>query len=172
MLKKLFVGITIALVSFVPVVFTAAQPVSAQVGVCTFIQPLCDALGIGGGNSGDAAVGLVARWFNLAVTVIFTAIILISVYVIVTNAVKYIQSQGDEGKIGEAQKAIKSVFIGIALMFVGLVGIVLVLAFFGGNNLLDFFGNQNLESCEIQCKNFTGDLYTKCFNSCTSAATK
>ena len=167
MFKKILIGVTIALVSFMPVMITAAEPVSAQVGVCTFIQPLCDALGIGGNNSGDVAVGLAARWFNLAITIIFTAIILIAVYVIVTNAIKYMQSQGDETKIGEAQKAIKSVFIGIALMFVGLVGIVLVLAFFGGNNLLNFFGDQNLESCETQCKGFSGELYTKCYNSCT-----
>lgn len=166
MLKKFFVGVTIALISFVPVMFTAPQPAAAQVGVCTFIKPLCDALGIGGSDSGNVAVGLAARWFNLAITVIFTAIILIAVYVIVTNAIKYMQSQGDEGKIGEAQKAIKSVFIGIALMFVGLVGIVLVIAFFGGNQLLDLFGNQNLEDCVVQCQGFTGELQQKCINSC------
>jgi uncharacterized membrane protein YidH (DUF202 family) len=79
--------------------------------------------------------------FNLIVSLIFVAIIIFSIYVIIKAAIKYIRSEGDPAKIEEAQKAIKSVFIGIAALFVGLIGIIIIIAFFGAGNALNTTGN-------------------------------
>ena len=123
---------------------------TGRVGVCTFIGPICNALGINSGDPGQTAATTVRGWVNLGITLLFIGIILIAVFIIVQAAVKYIQSQGDEGKIAEAQKAIKSVFIGIALLFVGIIGIVLVLAFFSATNFLGGGDNESGQ-CVLQC---------------------
>lgn len=132
-----------------------------SVGVCTFIGPICDALGIRTGNAGETAATTVRTWVNLGITILFIGIILLAVFIIVQAAIKYIQSQGDEGKIAEAQKAIKSVFIGIALLFVGIIGIVLVLAFFSATNLLGGGSGNECEQCVLNCV-ATGQGVTTC----------
>lgn len=123
---------------------------TGRVGVCTFIGPICNALGINQEDPGQIATTTLRGWVNLGITLLFIAIILIAIFIIVQAAVKYIQSQGDEGKIAEAQKAIKSVFIGIALLFVGIIGIVLVLAFFSATNFLGG-GDNEKGQCVLQC---------------------
>ncbi len=152
-----FLGLSFLLVVPNPVPVYAGG--NGEIGLCTFLpQALCETFGLGSGAEASANAGtVVRRWIDLGVTVLFAAIVIIAVYVIVTNAVKYIQSQGEEGKIQEATKAIKSVFIGIALLFVGIVGLVLVLAFFGGSGLLD----QGVD-CEDQC----GTENTECIKAC------
>jgi uncharacterized membrane protein YidH (DUF202 family) len=73
---------------------------------------------------------------RFALSLIFVAIIAISIYVIIRAALKYIRSEGDPGKVEEAQKAIKNVFIGIGALFVGIIGIVIILAFFQAGGAL------------------------------------
>lgn len=111
---------------------------TGTIGICTFIGPICTALGITGSTdaAGQTAINLTTTRISQVVSLIFIGIIILSVFIIIQAGVKYIQSQGDEGKIGEAQKAIKNVFIGIAVLFVGVIGIILVLAFFNGTGLL------------------------------------
>lgn len=109
------------------------------ISVCDFIGPICNAIGITGAE-GEGA-GPIAQKFlrdrlNLGLSLLFIGIILISVFIIVQAGIKYIQSQGDEGKIQDAQKSIRSVFLGIGLLFVGVIGIVLVLVVFNGLGLL------------------------------------
>jgi hypothetical protein len=77
-------------------------------------------------QAADATLSII----RLATSFIFIAIIVIAVFIIIKAAIKYIRSEGDESKVQEAQKAIKTVFIGVAALFVGILGIVLVLAFF------------------------------------------
>jgi uncharacterized membrane protein YidH (DUF202 family) len=114
------------------------QP-GANLGLCTFIGPICTALGLSDKSADEAkegALGFATERIQQVVSLIFIGIIVISVFIIVQAGVKYIQSQGEEGKIAEAQKAIRSVFVGIAILFVGIIGLILVLAFFGGTGLL------------------------------------
>jgi uncharacterized membrane protein YidH (DUF202 family) len=103
-------------------------------GVTAFgISTLCDEGGINAENTSTT----IRSTFNLIVSLIFVAIIIFSIYVIIKAAIKYIRSEGDPAKIEEAQKAIKSVFIGIAALFVGLIGIIIVIAFFGAGGALN-----------------------------------
>lgn len=66
-----------------------------------------------------------------ALTIALALLILVAVVYALLASFKYIQSQGDPGKIEEAQKAIKAIFYGIAALFVGIIGIVLVNLFIG-----------------------------------------
>lgn len=169
-MKKFLLATILTVIGFGGLLFTSAQPVAAQiqagqnVTICSFIGPICNALGINDlGNAGQTATSLVRSWANLGITLLFIGIILIAVYIIVKAAITYIQSQGDEGKIAEAQKAIKSVFIGIALLFVGIIGIILVLAFFNGTGLLTG-GSDECGQCVLRCT-LNGASATSCVNS-------
>lgn len=132
-----------ALVSvFMPVMTVSAQVETASGSnlICTvfpFIRNI-GAFGISNlctGLSPDTAGSTIRATFNLIVSLIFVAIIIFSIYVIIKAAIKYIRSEGDPAKIEEAQKAIKSVFVGIAALFIGLIGIIIILAFFNVSNV-------------------------------------
>jgi amino acid transporter len=138
----LFLFAALAMVSPLGV-FAQGQDVEVDIkkgdalDLCTFIGPICGALGLTGGQGDkDVALKFSTERITQIVSLIFIGIIIISVFIIIQAGVKYIQSQGEEGKIAESQKSIKSVFVGIAILFVGIIGLVLVLAFFGGTGLL------------------------------------
>ena len=108
--------------------------------ICTLF-PFINQMGTFGisalcGKSTDTA-GDIKSILTLVVSLIFIAIIIFAIYVIIKSAIKYIRSEGDEAKIQEATKAIKSVFIGIGALFVGLIGLVIILAFFNAQNALN-----------------------------------
>lgn len=134
---------------------SAAQPPAAPttneggLNLCTYIRPICNALGIDvedpANQAKDGVSSFIGQRAQLLLSLIFIGIVMIAVYIIITNGIKYIQSQGDEGKIKEAQKAIKTVFIGIAVLFIGIAGLVLVLVALNATNLL----NQQNEGCKI-----------------------
>lgn len=116
------------------------QTVYAGGDLCSIFGPLCDAMGIGPGDNGltgETAFNYTAARINIVISLIFVLIITVAVFIIVKAGVKYIQSQGNAEMIGEAQNAMRNVFIGIAMLFIGIVGIILVLAFFGGTQLLE-----------------------------------
>lgn len=73
---------------------------------------------------------------SFGLSLIFVGIIAVAVYVIIRAAIKYIRSEGDESKIEEAQKAIKTVFMGVGALLVGIVGLVIILVFFQSSGAL------------------------------------
>lgn len=144
--KKVFVVLGLTAVSFCSLAFTAPQPVAAQDGnlICrifpfigqiqTFgISQLCKDANVAGQTATSSVVALV----KLGLQLIFVGIIVISIYVIIKAAVQYIRSEGDEDKVKQSQKAIKTVFVGIAALFIGIIGIIIVLAFFQAGGALD-----------------------------------
>lgn len=149
--KKLFIIPMIAFVSMASLVFISPVAVHAQeteVGQSALckIFPFINSIGIFGVNAALCGTGTTEDTANkvavttlstiqLIVSFIFIAIIAISIFIIIKAAIKYIRSEGDESKVQEAQKAIKTVFIGVAALFVGILGIVLVLAFFQVSNI-------------------------------------
>jgi magnesium-transporting ATPase (P-type) len=118
-----------------------AAPISAQPSqgnnLCSVFPVLCNAISGNPGtiNEGESRNFLFDR-VNIVVSLIFVGIIFVAVTIIIRAGVKYIQSQGNAGQMEEAQKAIRNVFIGIGLLFIGIIGIILVLAFFGGWNFI------------------------------------
>ena len=85
------------------------------------------------GTEGSGSAGFVQSRIQLGLVLALGAVVLVAVVYAIMAALKYIQSQGDAGKIEEAQKAIKAIFLGIGAMLVAIVGIVLVFVFFGAN---------------------------------------
>ncbi len=60
----------------------------------------------------------------------FTIVIVIAIVYAVLAGLKYIQSQGESDKVEEAQNALKSVFIGVLVVFVGVVIVVVIAGIF------------------------------------------
>jgi heme/copper-type cytochrome/quinol oxidase subunit 2 len=58
-------------------------------------------------------------------------IILVAVVYAIIAAFKYVTSQGESGKMEDAQKSIKAIFIGVAAMIIAIVGVIIVFAVFG-----------------------------------------
>lgn len=71
-----------------------------------------------------------AALIRFGLSLIFIGIIAIAVFTIIKAAIQYIRSEGEEEKIQSSQKSIKAVFIGIGALLVGIIGLVIVLAFF------------------------------------------
>ncbi|MCA9386145.1 hypothetical protein KC717_05855 [Candidatus Dojkabacteria bacterium] len=65
----------------------------------------------------------------------FGAVILIAVGYVILTAIKYVRSKGDSGEMEESNKAMQSILYGVGALFVGVIGIAVVLIFFGGFNL-------------------------------------
>lgn len=145
--KKLFVIPMIAFVGLASLTVSMPQTVSAQTSVCT-VFPFLETIGLFGigsslcgttdaSDTGAKAATAAANMIQLVLQLIFIGIIVVAVYVIIKSALKYIRSEGEEAKVQEAQKAIKTVFVGVAALFIGILGIVLVLAFFQASGAVD-----------------------------------
>lgn len=93
------------------------------------LQALFDLLGVGG--SGTAT--FVTDRVQFAIYMVLGLIILVAVFYSIMAGIKYIRSEGDPGKIEEAQKSIKAILMGIAAIFVGILGIILVYVIFNQN---------------------------------------
>lgn len=80
-------------------------------------------------DSGRVTTG-VSQWIQFGLTLVFVGIIVVSIFYVISAAIRYIRSEGDESKVKDASKAIKAVFVGLAALFIGLIGIVIILAVF------------------------------------------
>ncbi|MEP7103844.1 MAG: hypothetical protein ABI721_04005 [Candidatus Dojkabacteria bacterium] len=68
---------------------------------------------------------------------IFAIIIIYGIVIVVKAVLKIVRSEGDPTKIQEGYSMVKGVFIGIVLIFVGLIGLVVVIAFFGAGGIIN-----------------------------------
>ncbi|CAG1022498.1 hypothetical protein DOJK_01712 [Patescibacteria group bacterium] len=68
---------------------------------------------------------------------IFIAIMLYGVFLIIKAAVTIIRSNGDPSQIEAGVGMMRGVYIGIGIIFVGLIGLIIVLAFFGAGGILN-----------------------------------
>lgn len=145
-------------------------PARAQNLLPPQITDIFGLLGVGG----SGAAGFVTSRIQLGLVLALGAVVLISVVYAILAAFKYIQSQGDSGKIEEAQKAIKAIFFGIAAMLIAVVGIVLVFVFFGASRpnpeltqvCLSAPGSKGCNACKTLGIEDTGckaceDIYTQ-----------
>ncbi len=102
-------------------------------GVCEFLP--CGPDGLLPAPGDPIPTGLAFARYGAGL--IFTGFVIVGVGLIVRSGVKIIQSQGDEAKVEEAAKAIKGVFIGIGMLFLGIIGIVVLLAIFSNASFLN-----------------------------------
>ncbi|KXK26072.1 MAG: hypothetical protein TR69_WS6001001366 [candidate division WS6 bacterium OLB20] len=82
---------------------------------------------------GAGLVDFVTDNIRLLITVMWIALVLASVIYAGIAAFKYVTSQGDAGKIEEAQKAVKAIWMGVAAFFVSIIGMVVIVAIAGGS---------------------------------------
>lgn len=80
----------------------------------------------GPGSTAGFILGLLSNGLILLLTVV----IIVAIVYAALAGLKYIRSQGETEKVEEAQNAIRSVFIGIAVVFVGIIGVVLIAGVF------------------------------------------
>jgi hypothetical protein len=109
--------------------------VFAQVneGGSSLLPPLINDLFKSFGIGGSGIAGFVTGRAQFLIYAVFGIIILVAVAYAVMAGIKYIRSEGDPGKIEEAQKSIKAIMMGIAAIFVAIIGIVLVYVVMGQN---------------------------------------
>lgn len=122
-------AILILLMSLGTLVFLT-QGVSAQSNLLP--DQISNIFGLLGTDGGLTATFITGR-VRVGLVIALALLILVAVVYALIAAFKYIQSQGDPGKIEEAQKAIKAIFYGVAAMMIGIVGIVLVFVFFSAS---------------------------------------
>lgn len=108
-------------------VFPFLESTESLTGICT---------GAGDKVAEDSA-RQIKNLIQLGLSLVFVGIIILSIYIIIKAAVKYIRSEGKDEEIQAAQRAIKSVFLGVGALFVGIIGIIIVLAFFQATGAVD-----------------------------------
>lgn len=127
-----------------------------------FLQQMFDILGSNGYGAADKLTATITALLYI----ILGAIILVAVVYSILAGIKYIRSEGDPGKIEEAQKAIKAILMGVASIFVGILGIVLVYAVLGQTILKPSFQQVCLSApnsigCTRSSKQGADDLIVK-----------
>lgn len=65
-----------------------------------------------------------------ALVLLFVGVILIAIVYSAIAGIKFIRSQGEAEKVEEAQNAIKNVLIGVASVFLGIIGVVIITGIF------------------------------------------
>lgn len=61
---------------------------------------------------------------------LFVGVILIAIVYAAMAGIKFIRSQGEADKVDEAQNAIKNVLIGVASVFLGVIGVIVITGVF------------------------------------------
>lgn len=101
------------------------------VSAATFLpKAITDLLGLLG-PGGICSSQYISSRVQFVLVIALGGIILVAVVYAMLAAFKYVSSQGEAGKMEDAQKSIKAIFIGIAAMIIAIVGIILVFAVFG-----------------------------------------
>lgn len=119
-------------VSFVFSLFLFPNHVLAQQNSSLLPDEIKNIFGLMGEQGGGTAKFITGR-VRMGLVIALGLLVLVAVVYAMIAAFKYIQSQGDSQKIEEAQKAIKAIFMGVAAMMIGIVGIVLVFVFFAAS---------------------------------------
>jgi len=94
--------------------------------------------------------GRVEGFVKLGVSLVFVSIVLSGFFLIGKAVVKIILSEGKPEGLEGGLNSIKSVWTGIAMIFIGILGVVLIIVFFNAGDLF----NVSLEKPE----GFTGDI--------------
>jgi hypothetical protein len=121
------------------------------------LQNLGDLFGPGGSGLNEFAQSRI----QILILVFFTFLIVAAIAFIMWNVLKYFRSSGDQGMMEEANRGVKEILTGVVVFLIGVVGIVLLFVFFGGDIL--FFNSYqtcisapNSDGCK-SCRAESGD---------------
>lgn len=79
----------------------------------------------------------VGNLIKVGVSSVFVLIVLYGVIIVVQAALKIIRSNGDQSEYESGQKMIKGAVIGIGMIFAGIIGLIMVLAFFSSGGVVN-----------------------------------
>lgn len=88
-----------------------------------------------GASCGTNSLTVVGSILNFVLSLIFVGIIIYGIFLIVQAALKIVRSEGDESKIQEGTKLIRGAYVGLAMIFVGIIGLVIVFAIFNATDI-------------------------------------
>jgi hypothetical protein len=80
----------------------------------------------------ESRVAFVLSLLRSILVLFFAVIVLVAIFYAGQAGLKYIQSKGEEGEVKTAQEALKNIFIGLLVAFVGVILVVLVANVFLG----------------------------------------
>jgi len=72
---------------------------------------------------------------------IFAIIIIYGVIMVIKATLTIIRSEGDPAKVQQGFGVVRGVILGIVIIFVGLIGMVVIIAFFGGGGIVNVTPN-------------------------------
>lgn len=133
-MKKLKLAGLLILFSFI---FAQLFSVSAQ-GFCDIFP--CDITDQG---LIDNTRPIAEQLIQFGIDIVFLVIIIFGIFKVITGALKIIRSEGDSGKIEEGSKTLQNVIVGIAIIFIGVIGLVVVSAIFGAGGIFQTNPGQN-----------------------------
>jgi hypothetical protein len=81
--------------------------------------------------------GQVSNIIRFGIAAVFVAIIIYGIFLIIKAALTIIRSNGDPTQVENGANILKGVYIGIGIIFVGLIGLIIVIAFFGASGILN-----------------------------------
>lgn len=81
--------------------------------------------------------GQVTSVIKYGIAAVFGLIILYGIFLIIKAALTIIRSNGDPEQVQAGASIIRGVYIGIGIIFVGIIGLIVVIAFFGANGILN-----------------------------------
>ncbi|BCX13776.1 MAG: hypothetical protein KatS3mg085_308 [Candidatus Dojkabacteria bacterium] len=75
--------------------------------------------------------------FRLITSLIFTVFIAYGIFLIIKATYIIIRSEGVSEKYEKGYKLIKGVYVGVIMIFIGLIGLLIVAVFFGGVSIFN-----------------------------------
>lgn len=126
-MRKILFNLVVLFGSVVSIASFLTKDASAQAFLPESLQNMLDLMGTDGSGTGEFATSRIRTLMLLG----FVILVLAAVIYLMFSVYKYLRSEGDQGQIEEAQKSIRSIVVGFAFFFIGMIGIVLIFTFFG-----------------------------------------
>ena len=111
-------------------------PFSVKAATASEVLP-CDQYDTSAFDACGDVNGQVTDLIKFALAAAFGAIILYGIFLIIKAALTIIRSNGDPGQVEAGTNIIRGVYIGIGIIFIGIVGLIIVIAFFGAGGILN-----------------------------------
>lgn len=111
-------------------------PFSIKAATASDVLP-CDQYDTSAFDACGDVNGQVTDLIKFALAAAFGAIILYGIFLIIKAALTIIRSNGDPGQVEAGTNIIRGVYIGIGIIFIGIVGLIIVIAFFGAGGILN-----------------------------------
>ena len=123
------------ILSFVLLLSLVVSPVSLSAATASEVLP-CDQYDTSVFDACGDVNGQVTEIIKFAIAAVFGAIILYGIFLIIKAALTIIRSNGDPTQVEAGANIIRGVYIGIGIIFIGIIGLIIVIAFFGAGGIL------------------------------------